>query len=107
MNKHAAVNKKQAAIIRQFLLGCEATGIIVPNKAALLVLLGYKEIAPGIRVSLGTEIKIPFGRRITDLYKDEYHDDWEAITKADIEANVSTSESPEGDEVGDVLREEV
>lgn len=107
MNKYTMVTPDQAAVIRQYIAGCEVTDMKVSNYADLLTKLGYKLIAPDIRVAFGTQVRIPFGQRAEDHYKDEYHADWEAFTNSEIESNASTSVTPEGDPVGNLLREEV
>ena len=107
MNKHASVTPDQEAVIRQFIAGCEVTNMPVPGYADLLLKMGYKLIAPDLRVSTNTIVRVPFGEKVANFYKDEYYADWEAFTNTEIDANASTSESTESDTLGNVLREEV
>jgi len=106
-----ALKPEQEMVIRDFIDGARATGLVVPAGVIhpLITVLGYKVLPNGRCVSRNTEIKFIFGTpNPYDKYEDEYYTDGEkfrADNKPAVEA--SPSESPESDAVGDVLQQDV
>lgn len=105
---------EQEIIIRNFLDDCVEHQIgFDPTVIALMIdRLGYKVLTPGKLVRKDREVKFIYGD--PDPFKnveDEYGPDGEAlrerIAAAESADETSASESPEGDEVGDVLLEDV
>jgi hypothetical protein len=107
----------QELVIRGFLDACVEHQIgLDPSVIALLIdRMGYKVLCPGKIVRKDREIKFIYGD--PDPFRnveDEYGPDGEAL-RADADTTTDTedtdttsaSESPEGDEVGDVLQQDV
>lgn len=116
--KHSRSNMsdEQELVIREFLDACGELDIALPAHVVggIIDHLGYRVIAPGKLVRKDREIKTIFGD--PDPYRlidDEYGPDYEALRERinaagpDDTAEASPGESPEGDEVGDVLQQDV
>jgi len=107
----------QEHVLRKFLDDCVAEKIegLGEVTGMLLHRMGYKMIAKGKLIRRDTDVKYPYGD--TDpfgAYEDEYTPDGEALQERMDEASndsdtdeTSTSESPEGDEVGNLLQQDV
>lgn len=100
-----SVTKDQEAVIRQFIAGCDKTGLSYPV-TALLTLLGYKVLSTGVRVHADLDTRRGYHDKM-DQFKDTFYEDWQELTNLEVNAEPSTSVETTSDEVGDVLREEV
>jgi hypothetical protein len=91
-----AVTPEQENIIRHFLVGAENLNIKLSAQLVteLYNLLGYKVAPNGARVNKNKELKAVFGQPFNP--RDEFYDDWQEITDAEIkdQSKSSTSESP-------------
>ncbi len=108
--RNPIVNKTQEAVIRDFVFEAEAVGLALGGDVwkAVYTWLDYKLLPNGALVSTGTKVRIPFGGNY-DKYPDQYGPDGEEFNgdNSTDTVNPSTSESPESDTVGNVLRKEV
>lgn len=91
-SKSVKVTPEQEKVIRAFIDNCDAIGYPCPGYHQLLELIGFKEIAPGVRVPMETQVKVQFGKSISEVYKDEYAD----TAGHNDTADASASESSEG-----------
>lgn len=105
---------EQELVIRDFLDRCVDLSIALDPMVigSLIQRMGYKIVAPGKLVRADKEIKYIFGD--PDPFRnveDEYGPDGEALRGAVSEDTdtdeASSSESPEGDEVGSLLQQDV
>lgn len=102
------VARNQESIIRHFIVACDDHQIPIKGGtlADLYQILGYQVAPNGARVAIGTEITMKYGQELN--IKDEFYDDWQDITDAEVGTEPCASESTEGSEVREaVLREEV
>jgi hypothetical protein len=106
----------QQLIVRDFLADCAEYGIALDRAVVALLIdqLGYKVIEPGKLVAKTTEVKSIFGDPDPfRLIEDEYGPDGDALRERVDAANsestdeAGSSESPEGDAVGNVLQQDV
>jgi len=111
------LSDSQEYVLRKFLDDCVVENIqgLGEITGMLLHRMGYKMIAPGKLVRNDTEVKYIYGDPdpFRD-FEDEYTPDGEALLERINEASndsdtdeTSTGESPEGDEVGNLLQQDV
>jgi len=110
MARNPTISKTQEEVVRDFIFESEAVGLELPPQVwdVFIQMLDYKRLPSGALVSTDTEVKIPFGGNF-DAYPDQYGPDGEELYGYNNQSTIDacSSESPEGDKVGNVLREEV
>jgi len=99
----ASVTLEQEVVIRAFIDGARRTNLTIPKTAylGLLESLGYKIVAPGIRINRATPVRIRYGDNASTQFVDEYHTDWEELQNEGAIAledptNTGASEPTEG-----------
>lgn len=78
-----SVTLSQEVVIRQFIAGCEKTGLVVPLKN-LLVLIGYKVLASGARVHDDLDTRHDYHDPIS-IFKDTFYEDWKELTNVEAD----------------------
>lgn len=103
--RRPSVSEDQEAIIRQFIAGCDKTGLQTPL-TNLLEMIGYKVLSTGARVHADLDTSRGFHETLAQ-FKDTFYEDWQELTDLEADAEPSARVETESDSVGDVLREEV
>lgn len=93
--RNPSVSKAQEAVIRQFIAGCDKTGLKTPL-VNLLSMIGYKVLSNGNRVHTDLDTRRSFHETL-EQFKDTFYEDWQELADVEVDAEPSPRVSTESD----------
>jgi hypothetical protein len=82
-----SVTKDQEAVIRQFIAGCDKTGLVV-GLTSLLSMIGYKVLSNGNRVHSELDTRRKYHETM-DKFEDTFYEDWQELADVEVDADPS------------------